>query len=169
MADAHTILERKDVPDKFKWNLDKLFPDESEWEKGIEQFGSLIEGIEKFKGTLGKSAGHLRNCFEFMNELELLGERLGYYAQLRYSEDAGDGTNQERFARFMSAASKAEAAASYQTPEIQSISDETMSTFLKSSELAPFLIPLKKILRFKPHILSEKEEKLIALQLKDEY
>ena len=165
MADAHTIPDRKDVPDEYTWNLGKLFADESEWEKGIKQFGNLISDIEKFKGTLGQSAGHLRKCFDFMNELELLGERLGYYAQLRYSEDAGDGANQERFARFMSAASKAEAAGSYQTPEIQAIPDETMSMFLKSPELEPFLIPLKKILRFKPHILSEKEEKLIALQI----
>ena len=159
-----TIPERNEVAIENTWDLSKLFADDASWDKGVEQFESLAKQLSDFKGTLGQSAARLRECLDFMNEIELLDERLGYYAMLRYSEDAGSGKNQERYAKYMAAATKAQAAASYQTPEIQSIPDDTMADFLKSRELEPFVIPLKKILRFKPHVLSESEERLLALQ-----
>ena len=160
-----SIPARSDVPDPHKWNLNRLFQSEEEWEKGLVQFSDMIPQIEGYKGTLGESPEKLRGCLDFMNELEMLAERLGYYAQLRFSEDSGDGQNQARFAKFMSAATKAEAVGSYQTPEIQAIPDASMQEFLISSELADFIIPLNKILRFKPHVLSENEERLLALQI----
>lgn len=156
--------ERQDVAVENTWDLSKLFVDDSAWEEGLKQLEAYTERLPAFKGTLGDSAGRLRECFDFMNEIELLDERLGYYAMLRYSEDAGSSKNQERYAKYMAMATKAQAAASYQTPEIQAIPDSVMDGFLKSKELEPFLIPLRKILRFKPHVLSEKEERLLALQ-----
>lgn len=162
---THEIPERSAVPESDRWDLSKLFDDSAAWDAGLKEFEDRIPKIQSFKGTLGTSAEHLRKCLDFMNETELLGERLGYYANLRYSEDMGDSSNQERFSRFMAAAAKAEAAGSYQTPEIQAIPDDRMKSFLDAPELAEFVIPLKKILRFKPHILSEREERLLALQI----
>ena len=161
---THSIPERKDVPVEHMWNLEKLFLDDREWDKSLAEFGSRIPQLASFQGTLGQSAARLRECFDHMNELELLEERLGYYAMLRYSEDVGSSDNQERYGKYMAAATQAQAASSYQTPEIQAISDDIMAQFLKSDELEPFLIPLRKILRYKSHILSEKEERLLALQ-----
>ncbi len=159
-----TIPQRNDVPTEYTWDLDKLFTNDSTWEEGLKEFRDMIPKIAGFKGTLGESAKSLRACFDFMNNLELLGERLGHYAHLRYAEDSGSSENQDRFARYMNAASKAQAEASYQTPEIQAIPDDTMKRFLADPVLADFLIPLKKILRYKPYILSEQEERLLALQ-----
>ena len=162
---THAIPERHEVAIEDTWNLEKLFVDDESWDRGLEELDSLIPTIETYRGTLGNSAAQLRACFDFMNKVELLEERLGYYAMLRYSEDAGSGENQERYGKYMAAATRAEAAASYQTPEIQAIPGSTMDAYLKSAELEPFLIPLKKIIRYKPHVLSEKEEKLLAMQI----
>jgi oligoendopeptidase F len=162
---THEIPDRINVPQEDKWNLEKLFAGDEAWDKGLAEFSSRIPQLESFKGTLGNSAGRLRECFDHMNELELLEERLGYYAMLRYSEDVGSSENQERYGKYMAAATQAQAASSYQTPEIQAIPDDTMNQYLRSPELEPFLIPLKKILRYKPHILSENEERLLAMQI----
>ncbi|MBT3275270.1 MAG: oligoendopeptidase F [Spirochaetales bacterium] len=159
-----TVPERKDIPAEHKWDLGKLFADDSAWDKGLEELTEGLPKIEAFKGTLGDSAVKLREVLDFMNDIEKLEERLGYYAMLRFSEDAGANENQERYSRYMAVATKAQAQASYQTPEIQAISDEVMNTFLEAPELQEFLIPLKKILRFKPHVLSENEERLLAMQ-----
>ena len=161
---AQRIPERKDVAVEDTWNLDKLFADDASWDAGLKEITEVTKKIGSFKDTLGRSAARLKECFDFMNDVELLDERLGYYAMLRYSEDAGSSANQERYGKYMASAAQAQAAASYQTPEIQSIPEDVMEGFLKSPELKPFLIPLKKILRFKPHVLTEKEERLLALQ-----
>lgn len=164
MSNTENIPERSEIPDKDKWNLSKLFPDDPAWEEGLQQFHAMLPKIESFQGTLGESAEKLRGCLDFMTELGILEERLGYYAQLRLSENGGDSSHQAKFAKFMQAAAKAEALASYQQPEILAIPDEKMRAFLGLPELEEYGIMLRKLLRFKAHTLSRKEEKILALQ-----
>ena len=158
------IPERIEVNAADKWDLSKLFTSEEAWEKGLADFSAMIPRIDSFKGSLGESAESLKACLDFMNKLEQLEERVGYYAHLRLNENEGDAASQERFARYMSSAAQASAAASWQTPEIQAIDDIKMQQFLNSELLSDYRIMLNKILRFKPHVLSEKEERLLAMQ-----
>ncbi|MBI9106622.1 MAG: oligoendopeptidase F [Spirochaetales bacterium] len=158
------IPQRKEVRPEDKWDLSKLYTSDKEWEAALAVFEEKTGKITGFKGSLGDSAESLKSCLDFMCSLEILEEQLGSYAHLKLNEDEGDGSNQERFSRYMSAATKASAAASYQTPEIQAIDSSRMDKFLATAELEEYRIMLGKILRFKPHILSEAEEKLLALQ-----
>jgi len=155
---------RKDVKDGDKWDLSKLYTSDEGWDADLSVFEEHTSKITGFKGKLGESAEALKGCLDFMRDVELLDEKLGTYAHLRLNEDEGDGSNQERFSRYMSTATKAAAESSYQTPEIQAIDSKTMDEFLSSEALSDYRIMLKKILRFKPHILSEAEEKLLAMQ-----
>jgi len=156
--------DRSGIPVCDCWDLSKLFKDEDEWEAALKEFDSMIAKIEGFKGTLGLSPIKLKECLEFNNKIGILDERLGYYAQLRMSEDGGDSSSQGRLSRYMNIASRSQTASSYQTPEIQAIPDETMDQFLSSDVLKDFVILLEKILRYKPHILSENEERLLSMQ-----
>lgn len=164
MADTASVPQRKEVRPEDTWNLSKLFASDEGFNAGFDKFASMARKVESFKGTLGESAESLAKCLDFMMELGRLEERLGYYAMLRLSEDAGDSTNQERYARFMQIASTADAAASYQAPEIQAIDKATMDDFLSTGVLSPYRIYLDKLLRYRPHILSEPEERLLAMQ-----
>ncbi len=161
---TYTIPRREDIPEMDTWDLSGLFINDQAWEKGLEEFTAKIPGIESFKGTLSESPSNLRACLDYTTECEKLGERLGYYAHLRLSEDGGNSTAQDRFARYMSAAVKMEAAASYQRSEIMEIPDEKIEKFLKDPALADYVIPLRRIIRYRPHILTEREERLLALQ-----
>lgn len=166
MSHATTAIpQRSQIAAADQWDLGKLYPDEDAWERGLRQYQELVPRIAAFKGTLGQSAAALRACLEFLNELELLDERVGYYAHLRTSEDAGDSEHQGRFARYLNAASRAEAEKSYVTPEIQAIPDAVMERMLADESLAEFAIALRKLLRFKPHVLPAAQERLLALQL----
>ncbi len=158
------IPKRSELKKEDCWNLSKLFAGDTEWEMSLKDYERKMAGIEDFKGNLGKSPENLKNCLDFMMEMEILDERLGYYAYLKTEENAGDSKNQERLARFTSLSSKKEALSSYQIPEIQAIPDSTMKSFLSSKSLEDYVIFLTKILRLKPHVLSEKEEKLLAMQ-----
>ena len=166
MAETTTAIpERSLIPAADRWDLGKLFPAEDAWDQGLKEYQEMVPRIAAFKGTLAESAANLRACLEFLNELEMLDERVGYYAMLRTSEDAGDSDNQGRFARYLNVASRAEAEKSYITPEIQAIPDTVMEQFLADESLAEFAISLRKLLRFKPHVLPEEQERLLALQI----
>jgi oligoendopeptidase F len=84
---------------------------------------------------------------------------------LRESEDQGLSASRDRTARFMMSQADAQTAWSYFDPEIQAIPDDRMAGYLAHPALAEFAVWLRKILRFKPHVLSEKEERLLAMQI----
>ena len=166
MAETTTAIpERSQVATADRWKLGKLFAAEDAWEQGLRDYREMVPRIAAFQGTLGESAANLRACLEFLNELEMLDERVGYYAMLRTSEDAGDSDNQGRFARYLNVASRAEAEKSYVTPEIQAIPDAVIEQFLADETLAGFAVSLRKLLRFKPHVLPAEQERLLALQI----
>ncbi len=159
-----TIPERKDVLESDAWNLAKLYDDDSGWEADLAAFKNAGATVGSIKGTLGESAEKLREALDLLMSLEKTGERLGYYAMLRQSEDAGSSKNQERWGRYVAAATELEALTSFVKPEIQAIPDDTMESFLKADILSEYKVYLRKLIRYKPHILSEKEERLLAMQ-----
>ena len=161
---VETVKKRSDISSENCWDLSKLVANDQEWEDNLKQFETMINKVEGFKGTLGQSPEQLKKCLDFNNQIGILDERLGYYAQLRMAEDGGNSLSQGRLARYMNIASKCKALSSYQIPEIQAIPDDIMSQFLGNEILKEFEISLKKILRYKPHVLSEKEEMLLAMQ-----
>ncbi|TVR90635.1 MAG: oligoendopeptidase F [Spirochaetaceae bacterium] len=164
MSTTSTIPQRQDVPAGDQWDLSSLFAREEDWEQALREYQESLPRISEFEGTLGNSAENLAAWLEFSTELERKAERLGYYAHLRMSEDLGASAAQDRFARFMQAATKAEAAAGFQAPEIQAIADERMEEYLRHERVAPYEIALRKLLRLKPHVLSAAEERLLAMQ-----
>jgi oligoendopeptidase F len=163
MSDVE-IPARSEVPSEHTWDLSVLYPSDEEWERDFEKLSARAKKIPEFKGTLSQSPAALRACLDFMNEVGMLEERLGYYAHLHMSEDVSDSTNQERIGRFMRVATEADTNASFITPEIQSIDEETMERFLESEKLADFRIYLRKLRRYKPHVLSEAEERILSMQ-----
>ena len=153
MAETIKIPERNEVPEEYKWNLTKLFKDDSAWEEGFKQFDKMLSEIEKFKGTLGESAETLKRCLDYIYKLKLLEESLGNYAFLKTAEDAGNSEYQAMMGRFMGLFSKSEALSSFLKPELLSISEDIMEKFLSSNLLAEYQIVLNKILRFKPYVI----------------
>ena len=157
------IRTRDQIAESDKWDLSSLFASESEWEKALSDMNSMIPALSQFKGTLGKSAENLAQCLKTMTDFQILAEKTGSYAMLQFSTDGSSPQNQKRYGLYISSATRAEAETSYLVPEIQSIEDAKMAQFLKSPLLADYQIYLSKLLRLKPHVLPEQEEKLLAL------
>jgi oligoendopeptidase F len=156
------IPERKDIPKEYRWDLRALYPSDAEWEEGLRAYKDLAAGIGSFQGTLGAGADRLKACLEFMTNLGIQEERLGFYAHLRLSEDGGGEAAQDMYARYIQASVAANAAAGYINPEILAIPEERMEAFIRA--LPEYKVVLSKIVRSRPHILSEEAEKLLAMQ-----
>lgn len=145
------------------WNLSSLFPGEEAWEEAFRKLEAAIPRMGEFKGTLHQGPGRVKAALDFFMETDLLREHLGSYAHLRTTEDVADGGSQERLGRYMSLSTRLDALSSWFDPELQSLSDKKISELLQSEGLAGYRIYLEKVLRFKPHILSEEGEKILAL------
>ncbi len=159
-----TLPERKDVSAEDRWDLSPLFASEDAWEAGLAEMKALGERIPalKPKNCLDKAA--LLECLAFFEKLGMLAERLGEYAHLRQTEDEGDSRSRERLTRFIMLNAAQEAASSWFTPAVQSLPPAEVESWIADPAYGPYAVYLRKLLRWKPHVLSEAEERLMALQ-----
>jgi oligoendopeptidase F len=165
---TNTIPQRSEVPIEYTWDLSRLYPSDSAWYDSLAVYEKMIEKIESYRGTLGRSAETLADWLDFYKELGILEERLAYYSELRQTEDEGAGEARTMTGRFAMAQARAQAAASWAVPEIQAIPDSSIQSFLKHERMTEYRIYLQKLLRWKPYILSDKEERLLALHAEGE-
>ena len=159
---------RNEVAIEDTWDLSKLFNSDDAWNAGLEAFEKEAEKIPSFQGTLGKSAENLSAWMNFIQDLGILEERLSYYAELRQTEDEGDSIARTMTGKFTMASSKADAASSWAAPEIMAIPEADIENFLKTPCLSDYQVYLKKLLRYRKHTLSDKEERIIALHAEGE-
>ena len=161
---ANPTRKRSEVPAQEQWNLSPLFANDQAWERGLETVKADYPKVAAFEGGLAKSAKTLKDFLFARFELEQLLERLAHYAFLRMAEDLGNSESQSRQGRYMQLGSAVEAALSFAAPEIQAIPDEKINAWLERDDFSDYRIFLRKLLRYKPYILSPREEKLLAMQ-----
>jgi oligoendopeptidase F len=160
-----TLPARSEVKTADTWDLGSLFASDDEWEKAFAKWEKQIPRYEEFRGKLGDSPESLAAALRFDIQLERGGERLGTYAYLKTTEDTADGAYQAMIARYQNAASRAAQAASYIRPEILAIPSAKMKKYLDAKELKAHRLQLERLLRYKPYTLSDREEKLLAMQI----
>lgn len=162
---TNKIPSRNEVPQEHRWNLSKLFKNVQEWEEALKALEAMIPKIESFKGTVSQSAQAFLKALEFNKEYSLLAERVGHYAQLILTEDEGNSESRNRVGRYMMLATRGQGAWSWLVPEIQKIPETSITSWLKQKEFEEYQIYVKKIIRYRPHVLSEEEERLLALAM----
>jgi len=155
---------RGEVPERDRWDLSSLYASDDAWEADFKEWESQIPRYESFRGTLASGAEAIAACLKFDLEFDRLGERLGTYAFLKTAEDTANSTYQRMQARYMNVASRAGQASSYIRPELMAIEDAAMQQFLAAEVLKPYKLLLERVLRYKPYTLSDKEERLLAMQ-----
>lgn len=158
------ILERKDVPSEFKWDLTTLYKSDEEWEKALASLESLTAKTAAFKGKLSENKETLLAAVKALEELSKESETVANYASLLHSADVGDASALDKEGRAMMALSKSNAELSFFDPELMAIDDEKISEWIEDESFDDYRIFLKKTLRAKPYVLSEKEERILALQ-----
>lgn len=164
MSKTKTLPPRSKVKEADTWDLSSLFSNAAAWEKAFSKWEKDVGGYAKFKGTLAGGPEALAGCLKFDSAVERAGERLGTYAFLKTAEDQGDSDSQRMKGRYQHVATRAAEGASFVRPEIMAIPAKKMAEFLKSPKLAPWKFLLEQLLRQRPHTLSLREERLLAMQ-----
>ena len=162
MSPEHTPT-RADVPESDKWDLTYLFADVSKWQEDFAWLQQTYPRITEWKGKLGRSAQNLADCLEFEKQLEQKIEKLYHFASLQLAEDGANGEYLARVGQLQNLLTKIGETAAFVVPEIQAIDDENFAKFVVDPALKDWRAKLHKIRRLKPHVLSEPEERILAL------
>ncbi len=161
--EVNTIPGREEVDDAYKWDLSLLYQNDQAWEQGYNELAESYQAISQFKGTLGQSAAQLLEALEFEKALDLLLERLYHFASLRLAEDAADNKHLDRIGRIRNLHARINETVAFIAPEIMAIADQDWESLIADPILSDWCNSLEKVRRFKPHTLSEKEERLLAM------
>jgi oligoendopeptidase F len=161
---SNTIPKRKDVSEEETWKLDDLFKDFNEWEKSFQELpdaqtlNKLLE--ERFKNKLGESPSKLYECLTYRDELSRKLDNLYVYANLRAAEDVSNKEANEFTGRIDFKSSEIYSQLAFIEPEILTIPN--ISSWITTEPLNTYKFKLEETLRFKNHILSEKEEAILS-------
>ena len=158
------VKTRDQIKTEDTWDLTKLFGNFEEWEKEYSALGLLVNDALNFKGTLGTSKENLITFLEWFMAVQIRLERVMQYAFLLHAGDALDTDNQRTYSLATNLANRFSTAVSFVDSEILSIDENLFSSWIESKEFEPYRVYLKKLVRFRNHILSDNEEKILAMQ-----
>lgn len=157
------LLSREEVPEELTWRLEDIFPSDEEWEKEFDQLQKDIPQIAEFRGKLAESSDTLYALLQLQDQLS---ERLGklyVYARMRYDQDTTNSFYQGMNGKAQSLLTVFSSNMSYITPEILEMDESTIEKFIEENEdLKLYKQTLDEINRKRPHVLTEKEEELLA-------
>jgi len=156
------IPQRKNVKIQDTWDLTKLCESDEKWEERAKKIRKIVPEAKQFEGSLVKNAENLEKGLSWKNKLFLELESLGNYAFLKVCADGSDASNQRRMGIISQIYSEAASVVSFFEPEILESSE--VETWIDSPVLEDNKVYLKKLLKFKAHTLSQKEEKILAMQ-----
>ena len=159
-----TIPTRNEVNQNDKWDLTSLYKTEKDWETDLQKITEYADKIAGFQGEIKTSQEKMLEVLKLNEEMEKIAETCGSYAFLLTATDAGDSSYQDKQGRYMMAATEAQAKTCFVITEIQEIPENELKTRMARPDYANYKIFLEKLLHQKPYILSEKEERLFALQ-----
>jgi len=160
---SEKIPPRSDIADEDKWNLTELFESDESWERMFTAAEAELDAYARYKGRLKESAALLKEAIEYHLECTRRLERVYTYAHLKSDQDKSNQLYLGFFQKALNLFTRASEASSFITPEIQSIPDDLVNSYLRDDTLAEYKFFLEKILRYKPHTRSASEEQILAM------
>ena len=163
-AEVKKIPQRSEIGEKYKWELDDIYPDTIAWTAEYERLKAGMGGLDAFKGKLGESAETLYYCLKMQDSLNIILGKLYVYAFMKQDEDTRLSEYQELGGKISSLNAQFASIESYINPEILEIPDAKLLDFLKTfSGLREYEFFLENLIRSKKHVLSPAEENILAL------
>ncbi|MEW6651898.1 MAG: M3 family oligoendopeptidase, partial [Bacteroidota bacterium] len=155
--------ERKDVPDKYKWDNSAIYKNVDEWKKDKETILAQIETLNSFRGKMGKNAELFYTTLRIYFDIYKLFYKLSDYAFRVADEDLRINDNLSLNQISTTIGTKLGEAASFINPEILSLEAEKIKKFFdQKKELNEFEFYINDIIRLRPHTLTAREEEILA-------
>ena len=161
---SERIPQRQDVSTENKWSIEDLYPTDEAWEQDFAAAKKMPEQIASYKGMLSTDSAKLLEYLKADDVMTVVLDKLINYAQRKNDEDTRESKYQDMVSRLEMLFVELSGAGAYVTPELLSIPDETMERFYKEQpEMELYRLCIDRVRRRKAHILSEAEERIMAL------
>lgn len=156
------LKDRSEIEDKYKWRLEDIYENENLWEEDYNKTKELLKEIVKFKGKINTSR-NLLEVLKLNDQIGMTASKIFAYARMRRDEDNTNPKYQALTDKAMRLNVEVMSATSFIAPEILSIDTQKLMEMIEElEELKIYKQYLEDLIRFKPHVLSSEEEKILA-------
>lgn len=157
------LLTRQDVPVEYRWRLEDIYPCDEQWEKDFQNVRELLIEMAGYRERLVESGPTLLEALRLEDRIQELGEKLYAYARMRRDENNTNPVYQAMSDRAESLSVYIDTELSFMDPEILTLTVETLEHLRKEEKgLELYSFALENLLRQKPHVLSAREEEIVA-------
>ncbi len=157
------VLQRNEINEKDTWDLSTIFETDQKWEEELALLTEDTKEAASLEGHLLDSAESLLNITERYLDLSRRLEKLYVYAHMKNDQDTRVAKYQEYYAKAMALYSQLDQVFSFYEPEFMAITEEQYQDFLaEEPKLQPYKHFFDKLLQNKEHVLSQREEELLA-------
>ena len=155
--------QRNEIEEKYTWDLTTIFPTDEAFEAELAQVSEEVKKAASLAGHLLDSANSLLTTTEVQLDLMRRIEKLYSYAHMKNDQDTRVAKYQEYQAKGMTLYSEFGQSFAFYEPEFMAITEEQYQTFLaEQPALQLYQHYFDKLLKKKAHILTQREEELLA-------
>ena len=161
---APELRDRAAIDDRYKWNLNDIFPGWEEWQKGYDELDTKIGAYAALQGTLAQGADRLLAAMQLSDDIGQLTYKVWYFAGLKYDEDQRDNQINARRQQVQILFAKAGQASAWFNPELLAIPLPTVQAWMNAQPaLAMYRFAIEDLYRQQEHVLDEAGERLMSL------
>ncbi|MEG2437286.1 MAG: oligoendopeptidase F [Cetobacterium sp.] len=154
---------RNEIPTKYKWNLDDIYPNWELWNTDLNSLKEMMAKIPAYKGTLANNSKTFIEFIELEEKISRLLDKIYLYPYLQRDLDSTNEEASVKLQEIESIYANYSISSSWITPEILTIPKETMVAWIDANPiLEPNRFPLMEIYRLQEHVLSADKEKLLS-------
>ena len=155
--------QRNEIEEKYTWDLSTIFPTDEAFEVELAQVSEEVKKAASLAGHLLDSADSLLTTTEIQLDLMRRIEKLYSYAHMKNDQDTRVAKYQEYQAKGMTLYSDFGQSFAFYEPEFMAITEEQYQAFLaEQPALQLYQHYFDKLLKKKAHILTQREEELLA-------
>lgn len=155
------MKHREEISEKYKWDLTDYCKDNQDCILRLNIIKEKMQKIKEYETKLDNEET-IFECLMFNSEILLKLDALISYALLKVSEDGESSEAKELQEQGMSVYLEFSNLSSFIKVEISELSTDMLNKLMLNSSYPQFREYFRDILRFKPHILSKKEELLLS-------
>lgn len=154
-------MERKDIEEIYTWDLSKIYQNPQDFYKDIEICQTLLNELAAYEGKLCNQLETFIDFLKKRDEMSMLVNKAYCFAHLNCDVEPKNQEYQKMMATVMSLLQQASVKLVYVDNEICK-NEEIITSFLKDDHLKKYRYSINNILAYKPHLLDDEQEMLVA-------
>lgn len=148
------------MDNRYKWATEEIYSSVDEWNKDFDKISGELN-FDEYRGKLNDKTNFLQ-CMKAQEKVNRSLEKLSVYAMMKHDENTKDAVYDALTSKITAISVKLGANTAFIMPELTSLPDKVLKEYINDAELKEYDYFLKCVLKEKSHVLSEKEEKILA-------